>query len=372
MSVLIVSHADSGGGAARAAYRLACNLNMHGLPAQILASQATKPQTVAIRQDRFKSYVGATLRNGMGSALGRLQKPADSYLRSHNVLPGKAGQLIAATPHDVVNLHWIGGEMISIEAIGRITKPVVWTMHDMWPFTGAEHCAPDDDAARWRHGYTRANRAPGSAGLDLDRLTWRRKLRAWRQPWHVVCPSRWLADCAQGSALMRDWPVHVVPNPLDLVTFRPWPRAMARQMLGLPADVLLIAFGAIGGTSDPLKGWDLLLPALLRVNQRYPDAQVIIFGQSEPKEPMPLAMKVNWTEHLTDDIALALVYSAADLVVVPSRLENLPQTSTEAQACGRPRGRSGWPNCAARWACKAPTSPFSWAASIPTSAGLSG
>jgi glycosyltransferase involved in cell wall biosynthesis len=136
--------------------------------------------------------------------------------------------------------------------------------------------------------------------------------------------------------LMADWPVHVSPNPLNLDVFRPWPKALARDMMGLPEDVPLIGFGAMGGTRDPRKGWDLLLPALGAIAQSGCRAEAVVFGQSRPAKENDLPMPVHYSGHLSDDIALALVYSAVDLVVVPSRQDNLPQTATEPQACGCP------------------------------------
>src|SRR5205085_3842933 len=100
---------------------------------------------------------------------------------------------------DIVNLHWVGGETMSIGDIGRIRKPIVWTLHDMWAFCGAEHYTDDGPAARWRHGYSAHNRSHHCAGIDIDRHTWNRKLQAWKNPMHVVAPSRWLADCARKS-----------------------------------------------------------------------------------------------------------------------------------------------------------------------------
>jgi glycosyltransferase involved in cell wall biosynthesis len=106
--------------------------------------------------------------------------------------------------------------------------------------------------------------------------------------------------------------------------------------MGLPENIPLIMFGAIGGSADLRKGFDLLASALNKVSLRLPKAECIIFGQSLPRIPPNLGLKIHWMGHVFDDIALALLYSAADVMVVPSRQENLPQSGTEAQACGCP------------------------------------
>lgn len=265
-----------------------------------------------------------------------LQRSTNPVIHSTAWLSGlKAKHLNSATA-DIINLHWICSGLLSIEEIGRISKPVVWTLHDMWGFCGAEHVSPDDQSARWRHGYTARNRNPAHSGLDIDRWVWLRKQKAWRRPFHIISPSNWLADCARNSALMHDWPVTVIPNPLDTKRFKPYPKHLAREILQLPLDSKLVLFGAIGGTKSPIKGWDLLAPALTQLAATLPNVNGVIFGQSEPQHPPALGLPLNWMGHLHDDATLALLYSAADVMVVPSRQENLPQSATEAQACGCP------------------------------------
>jgi glycosyltransferase involved in cell wall biosynthesis len=222
---LIVSRFDNAGGAARAALRLAIALRDIGTPCEMLVGAKATDYDWVLGRRSFTRDARAMIRSVLGSTVEtRLQKAGDGGIRSINRLPSRLDRTINAMPHDVVNLHWIGSEQVSIEAIGRIEKPVVWTLHDMWAFAGAEHLPPVDAQARWRTGYTPQNRPPGQSGLDLDRQTWLRKRKAWRQPRHVVCPSSWLAARAKESALMGEWPIHVIPNPLDLDVFRPWPK----------------------------------------------------------------------------------------------------------------------------------------------------
>ena len=102
--------------------------------------------------------------------------------------------MINSSDADVVNLHWVQAEMLSIADISRIAKPLVWTLHDMWAFSGAEHCAWDN---RWRDGYRRNNRPKHERGFDLNRWAWQRKRKYWRRPMQIVCPSQWLADCGR-------------------------------------------------------------------------------------------------------------------------------------------------------------------------------
>lgn len=336
MKPLIVARQDIAGGAARAASRLALALRNHGTDAEMLTTSKASDYSWVLGKRSFGRELKATLRSHTAAKILRLQKQQDVNSRSLNSLPTRLDRTINALPHDVVNLHWVGGETLSNAAISRIRKPVVWTLHDMWAFCGAEHYTTDEPDSRWRTGYHADNRLPGESGIDMDRYCWNRKRAAWRTPQTVIATSNWLARCARDSVLMRDWPVHVIFNPLDLNTFRPWPKALARQMLGLPEDRLLIGFGAMGGTRDPRKGWDLLERALRTAAQASVAFDAVIFGQSAPATPQSLPVQTHWTGHINDDIALALLYSAIDVIVVPSRQDSLPQTATEPQACGVP------------------------------------
>jgi glycosyltransferase involved in cell wall biosynthesis len=239
---------------------------------------------------------------------------------------------------DILNLHWIS-EMLSVKDIGRLKKPIVWTLHDMWAFCGGEHYAPDDAAARFRQGYRANNRPPGERGPDLNRQTWKAKRRAWaRQCFTIICPSRWLADCARHSVLFADAAVHVIPYPLDTdKTWRPIPREVACVALSLPPDKKLILMGAEGGVADPRKGGDLLHDALALVAARQSgDVELMIYGQEQPQGENTWPCPVHWLGVVRDDRVLALAYSAADMMVMPSRQDNLPNTAVEAQACGTP------------------------------------
>ncbi len=336
MKVLIVSRSDARGGAARAGYQLHHALNADGQTSRMWVGIKDSTDPTVTGPVGALATAWSQIRPGLAIALmRRLQRAPDKEWRSLALLPSGLGRVVNRSDADVVNLHWIGDETMSVAEIGRITKPVVWTMHDMWPFCGAEHYAPDGAGARWRRGYAVSTRDATAGGLDIDAWVWRRKSNAWR-PYQIVAPSRWLADCARSSALMQDWPVSVVPNVLDTDAFRPYSKILARDKLGLPPDVPLLLFGAAGGTGDPRKGWDLFVAALELLAADRPDLMCIVAGENEPAPAPKLALPVRWLGHVHDTTDLACLYGAVDVTVVPSRQENLPQMATEAQGCGCP------------------------------------
>jgi glycosyltransferase involved in cell wall biosynthesis len=329
VKIALLNYSDTIGGAARAAYRIHHALRQQGMDSTMYVNQANAGDW------SVKGPVGkwGKIRAPLGGLVTSLLKTGNSVFHSPAILPSTWPNRLNNSDADVIHLHWVNNEMLSIGDIGRLRKPVVWTLHDMWAFCGAEH---NTEEFRWRDGYTSANRPPYESGFDLNHWTWKRKRKHWKHPMHIVTPSRWLADCVCASALMNDWPVHVIPNAIDTETWQPVPKALARRILHLPADVPILLFGAIGGTDDHYKGFDLLHSALQHLRGQVNSLQLVIFGQLAPRNPDDLGVLTHFSGHLHDDLSLRILYSAADAIVVPSRQEAFGQTASEALACGTP------------------------------------
>ena len=333
MNIHQVSYTDASGGADRAASRIHRSLLGVGVDSTMHVVRATLGDpTVATSTGKVFKALGL-IRPHLGKLPLQFLKTSNSVLHSTNILPSSWSRRFNRSNADVVHLHWVCAEMMSIEDIGRINKPIVWTLHDMWAFCGAEHYACDE---RWREGYTRHNRPAYESGLDVNRWTWKRKCKAWHRPMNIATPSRWLADCVKESVLMHDWPVTVIPNALDMEIWKPIERVIARQLLRLPEEGKLLAFGAIRGISDPRKGNDLLLAALNHLRHQMPDRELVVFGERRPREVPDVGFPIHYAGHLYDDLSLRVLYSAADALVIPSRQDNLPNTGVEALACGTP------------------------------------
>lgn len=335
MKLFQLNYSDINGGAARAANRIHHALRDIGFDSRMLVNVSDCGDwTIQGPSNKLGKALGL-IRPHLGGALNQLLRTANPILHSPSILPSHWAHLINASDVDAVHLHWVQGEMLSISDISRIRKPTVWTLHDMWAFCGAEHYTTDN---RWRDGYRRDNRPSHESGFDLNRWTWLRKRKHWRRPMHIVCPSQWLADCVRSSSLMHDWPVSVVPNPIDLDRWQPIDQCLARQLMGLPQDRQLLLFGAMGGGRDRRKGLDLLLAALehLQAEPNLQNLQLVVLGQLAPQSPPQLGFPIHYTGHLHDDLSLRTLYSAADAMVIPSRQDNLPNTAVEGHACGTP------------------------------------
>jgi glycosyltransferase involved in cell wall biosynthesis len=337
MKSLLLSHSDGGGGAGRAAYRLQQALVAAGVDSRMHVDYKTTDDPRVSRNSCPLAELGLRARILAEQVPGKTARVDDPGLFSPGLASAISARSIDASSADVINVHWANMGFLSIRQLGRITKPMVWTLHDMWAFAGGRNYAPDSPDARWRSPYEAANRPADGSRWDVDRWVWNRKRRDWTRPQQIVTPSRWLAELVEQSNLMGTWPVAVIPNPLDTNAFRPYPQAEARAFHHLPPDVPLVLFALTTDLNDPRKGWDLLREALQLVHLERPDVELAVLGHDAPPEPWATDLpRTHWLGRLSQDEQLAMAYGAADVTVVPSRQDNLPQTGTEAQACGCP------------------------------------
>ena len=334
-----MTYSDGAGGADISALRIAHATQQMGVePSVLVAQRMTEDPLVETMRYRGGPIAGY-LRDHAGDWALWLQKSENPAHRSINVVPsGALSQLDANT--EIVHLHWIGRDMLSIAEIGRINRPVVWNLHDAWAFTGAEHHPHGTTDLRYRDGYGRSNRNPGSSRFDLDGWVWRRKHKHFSQRFHLVAPSEHMRQQAAQSAIAHSWPIRVIPNPIDTSLFSPGGQDEARQKLKLPKGVKVIAVAGDDGPLKGDKGWDLLVSALRHVSAVHQDAIILVFGAT-PDAALVSALQTlpNPVQSLgrlkyADDVVAA--YRAADLIVVPSRIESFSQVAAEAQACGRP------------------------------------
>ena len=336
MKVVHATHSDSRGGAARAAFRVHQALHGEGVDSWMVVNRSGSGHGRVLPPTSSLDTLRTKVAGRLNLQVAKLQSSPNPTIHSPAVFSGSAMRRVAREAPDVVNLHWLGAGALTVREIGRLDLPVVWRLADMWAYCGAEHYDGLLSEARWREGYSRTNRPRGHSGLDIDRWTWTRKQRAWQRPYHIVAPSRWTAEKVSASALLSGWPVTVIPTPLPLEVFRPYPVDQARRWLGLPADTSLVLFGADGGTRNPIKGFDLLDGALARVATAIPSVEAVVFGEETRGTQQRRPYSVHWMGRIDDDRRLAMLYSASDVMVVPSRQEAFAQTGLEAQACGTP------------------------------------
>jgi len=335
MKILIVNTFDAQGGAARAAYRLHQALLVEDIDSQMLVQSKSSDDFTVIGSPTKLTRLLATCRSLLDALPVLMYKNRTQTLFSPSWLPfsGIAKKINDLNP-DIVHLHWIFGGMFRIEDIAKIKAPIVWSLHDMWAFTGGEHYDEGANDYLASCGYCKV--LGSNKANDISRWVFKRKQKTYAKKSNmtIVGLSRWLNDCSKNSTLLKDKAHINLPNPIDTSVYSPLNKTIARDLLRLPQDKKLILFGAMGATSDPRKGYKELKHALslLKVN----DVELVIFGSNAPKVPEGFNFKTHYLGQLYDDVTLRVLYSAADVMIVPSIQENLSNAIMESLACATP------------------------------------
>lgn len=339
MKIVSLSTFDTQGGAARAAYRLHQGLNQIFVESWILSKlkYSQDPKVIGAKTTSGIEQVKTGLRLTLDQLPLKRYSKRGKQLFSPNWLPYKIIPQVNQLNPDIINLHWIGSGYIQIETLAKFNQPLVWTLHDMWSFTGG--CHYNQECPKFTNSCGACPHLGSSQEKDLSHQIWRRKHKAWQDlNLTIVTPSQWLADSARSSELFGHRRIEVIPYGLDTDIYRPIDPTTARKLLKLPTDKQLVLFLSLSATSDRRKGFHLLQPALQQLSQTdwQSELELMVVGASEPENPPELGFKSHYLGILNDDLTLALAYSAADVFVAPSIQDNLPNTVLEAIACGTP------------------------------------
>ena len=328
-----ISHSDRRGGAAIAAFRIHQSLCRNGIDSSLWVNdKITDADRVFSFDGHLKKQLQEIKRLISGGIVSRILKTKNKIIHSPQFFNSQWPDKINKSSADIVHVHWVCNEMLSVKDIGKIKKPIVWTFHDMWAVCGAEHYTLD---TRWRDGYLRTNRPKGDKGFDLNRYTWKKKNKYWKMNGSVVSPSKWLSNIAKESLLFTDWKTSTIQYPLDTKFWRPINKIHCRQILDLPQNLPLIAIGNEGGDKNIRKGFDLFLESIRSLSKIKKDFGIIVFGQTRKIPELDEITKCFYFGYL-DSISRRLVYSAADVFALPSKMDAFGMTVMEAQACNTP------------------------------------
>ena len=343
MKVLLISKAGGGGGAALAAYRLLLALRKQNLDVEMLVQDGgSKEEGIfSTTHGAFKRWI-----NYVRFVLERiifLPQEKSPAVRFHFSL-ANTGEDLTRNPHfidaDIIHLHWIYAGFISLNTLQKILKsgkPVVWSFHDEWAYTGGCHLALDCQAFTQECGMCPYLKKPGLN--DLSRRIWKKKAGIFGEDdFTVITPSRWLHDRVRSSSLLGNFNTHVIPNVVDDSLFRPVDRDEAARRLGLKPEKRYILFGA-ASMKSAFKGFEFFREAVQLIHKELGDdsgIEILLFGKAkgDTADFFPLKTRnaglVDKVEDMVD------LYSMADLYVNPSLQESFGYTILESMLCATP------------------------------------
>lgn len=342
MRVLIINTSERTGGAAIAAGRLNESLNNNGIKSMMLVrdKETNRIDVAQILQKRlsFGYFLWERLVIWIANRFSRNNLFVVDIANTGNEIT----DLPEFKQADIIHLHWINQGMLSLKQIGKILesgKPVVWTMHDMWPCTGICHHARECNKYTQQCHNCQYLRNQGSRH-DLSWKVFRKKMQTYQKGTiqFVTC-SNWLKSKAEQSRLLQGHPVYSIPNPINTNLFRPSDKTEARKRMNLPLNRKILLFGSLKVT-DKRKGIDYLVEACQLLAKQHEELKeqlgVAVFGKASTQITEMLPFQVYPLNYIRDERELVNLYNAIDLYVTPSLEENLPNTIMEAMACGIP------------------------------------
>jgi glycosyltransferase involved in cell wall biosynthesis len=343
LKVVHLNTYDGNGGAGRACLRLSDALNANGIDSEVLVyykfGQNSKVKNLskglfakmrAIFNIMAERYFARLFVKAVKTPFS-LQWFGKSLI--HNKTLKQA---------DIIHLHWINHGFLSpkfLAELDLLDKPIVWTFHDSNAFTGGCHVRYSCENFHQQCGNCPLLRSSGKD--DISHKNWLRKQKAYSElNFHIVAPSKWMAKSVKESSLLGMRNLNVIPNTIEIAVFKPYVKSEAKKILKIATNHFVIMSGFMPSKNDKHKGTQYLITALNELSSRpeIPNDQIelVIFGNKDEKNMPDFPFKTTFLGTINKDEHLAKCYAAADVFMLPSLEDNLPNTVMESLACATP------------------------------------
>jgi len=342
MNIVMVNDKAFSGGAGRAGYRLFQNMKKNfDLNVKML-----------VRKKDINDYdITSILENNIKKYEHKVKFLLSKNLQRFHLKPkipkysiGKFGLRIdkedIVQNSDLIHLHWINNNFMSLNSLKKLQglkKPIVWTLHDMWPFTGGCHYSYNCEKYENKCGLCKFVKKMKEKDISRINIIKKKKIFDELNLTIVTC-SNWLRKCAKSSFVLKNKNIMTIHNTINSNIYKPFNKKSAKNILNLPLNKKIISFGAMTPFTEKRKGFDYLLKVINLLEKKYnrDDIEFLIFGDKHKNDIIKTKFKVNYTGYLRDDYSLSLVYNASDLFLFPSLEDNLPNMVLESLACGVP------------------------------------
>lgn len=336
MKILFINISDIIGGAAIAARRLGRGLEKYHNTENFFVVRNKKSSD----------------RNVFPTRKNQFEQTAERWFNIFSNMLGLQYQYLPFSPRvilqktreikpDIISLHNTLGGYFTTRLISELSKaaPIVWTLHDMWAFTGnAAHTFGDTSWMQMKNSPSNTRIFP-SIGINTGSFLLRQKKKIYsKSDLTIVTPSSWLYSLASKSPVLEGKEVRHIFNGIDLEVFSPGPKEQIRKKLNIPPEAKVLMFSAEKLKNNPYKGGRDLVEILKIINNRTSSkVHLLILGIGRLEQTDEFNnFTVHSTGYIHDEVKMAEYLSAADIFVYPSRADNLPNALTESIACGTP------------------------------------
>lgn len=343
MKVVHISNSDTNGGAAIAAKRIYnAQQQISDMESSLFVqSRKSKDENIFTNQLTYLNKASSAFRFILDELTIKLLTEQSRGRFSFPFFGDDVAKFDLVKDSNIINLHWINGGFLSLNSLKKIAQlniPIVWTLHDMWAFTGG--CHYSSGCTKFIDNCSNCPSLLFKSDSDLSFSIFNKKKEIFKNlNLTIVTCSRWLAKEASKSFLFSDKKIITIPNTLDSDLFKPISKNTARQYSQLPLDKKIILTGAMN-LKDERKGFYYLIQALQIIrdsdNKLCSDIELVVFGKLDESVLKKIPFKVNQLGRLNNEQEIVNAYNAADIYIAPSLEDNLPNTIMEAMACGIP------------------------------------
>jgi glycosyltransferase involved in cell wall biosynthesis len=317
MKILNVSYSDLFGGAAKSAYRIHKQINKITTSKMIVVKKISLDRSVISYNDSLTKFL-FRLKNYLGIIISKFDNNLNP--KSYNFFSSPILSFINKSEYDLINLHWVNAETLSIDDIKKIKKPYMITMHDMWWICGTENYLNLNDK-KWKNGNFKN---------FFSKINFEKKRGI--KPVAIICPSIWLTKLVKKSYLFSNEKVVNIPYPIDHTIYCPRNIKNIKTLKLNKNKKIKIFFSVFGDSKDHRKGIDLLIESLNKLDRNL--FELIVASKNKFEEYVNFDL-IN-LNYIKNEKQLSEVYNLCDIVVLASRLDNLPNVALEAQSCGKP------------------------------------
>ena len=320
MKVLHVTFSDNYGGANIAAYRIHKSLENKIISKILVLDKKLKKEKNVIKIKNTNKLI-FKLKNYAARIINSLF--ISKYNNSFNIFDSNLVDAINKSNFDIVHLHWINNEIMSIKDISRIKKKIVWTMHDMWPFCGSEHYS---DSKRYVNGYNSKNK--DLIGIDMPKYIWKLKKKYFSKGINIICPSKWMLKKVNNSYLFKNNNSYLLRYPINTSIYK------RKKIFNKKKNLIKIIFCAVNFLKDKRKGFFKLVKSLNLLSKKF-NFELNIIGEDK-FDYKDIKFKINNLGYITDPELISKHFCENDLLFLPSESDNLPNVGIEALVVGLP------------------------------------